>query len=394
MSRLPAYAVAQVSLWLLGAAGWLIFVFASVGHIVALGRRADPPLYWLYDWHVYYAGAVDLVERNLYRVPLELAGWPLPTNVFNLPPAAAGAALPLVPFGREVGGIIWLGVGLAAIGFAAIVAARIAEIPAGWAWMGVPLVAYTGVYFFIGHVTLGNVNHVLLGVVAAFVWAHFAREERIAGVMLGLAVAVKLWPAPLFLLLWRERRREELQWAIGTLAIQTLLYLVWLGPDVVPRIVDALRTAIPISPESPVLWTTWAREVLGTPGWLGPLLAAGLLLIPARGRLGLGLGILAGLTVISNIWDHYLPAFIFAGVLIGADAFDLARRRLPLMPATGALTIRTRQLARWTLAALGLLIAYWATSAWQVQTEVRMYVNAMAAVGAVFVVLKPTAARS
>ena len=49
---------------------------------------------WLFDWHVYAAAAKDLVQGELYRVPL-VSAFPIPVTGFNYPP---GSALTAIPF--------------------------------------------------------------------------------------------------------------------------------------------------------------------------------------------------------------------------------------------------------------------------------------------------------
>ena len=314
----------------LGVIGWFSFLSRSFGHIVDLARQPDPPVYWLNDWHVYYAGARDFLERDLYLTPLTLHGWPLPTPVFNQMPGAALIAIPLLPLGREFGGLVWLVLGVVSLAVAAVTAVYLAGIGRVAAWSGALLAIYTGVYFFVGHVTLGNVNHILLAMVAAFAVAHLRGRQRIAGILLGAAIVIKAWPVMLVPLLLRERRVQELAWAIATVVACGFVTFVWLGWSVVPDAVAALTTQIPVPSGSRVLWTTWAREVAGLPSWLPPFGAILLAIVPAKGRLGIGLGVIAGLTLVSNLWDHYLATFVFALLLIVADVAQLVNvRRLP-----------------------------------------------------------------
>jgi hypothetical protein len=301
---------------LVGAGAWLYFIGLSLSHIASTATEAVPPRWWLYDWHVHWAGALDLVGRELYRGPLLLPGLPLPTPVFNLPPAAPAIAVPLLPLGREVAGIAWLVAGVGALSGAAYAAGRITGI--SWAVVGLLLVAYTGVPFFSGHIVLGNVNHLMLAIVVGFCWAYLNGHERTAGVLLGAAVAVKVWPVAIAVLLIRERRWAVLQWAVGFVAVQGVVFLLWLSPDVLPDMIAALRTEITPRGDPLVIWTAWARYEWGVPAWTGPALAVIALAIPARGRLGLGLAMIAGLSLIDNVWSHYLPTFAVAALLIGS----------------------------------------------------------------------------
>jgi hypothetical protein len=312
-----------------GAIGWVVFVGSVVGHIHAGWSAADPPIYWLLDWHVHYLGAVDFLERDLYLEGLSLPGWPLPSPVFNLPPGSAIVAVPLVPLGRDLGGLVWLILGVACLVFSSLLAAHTFRITRGWAWIGIAFMGYTGVYFFVGHVVLGNVNHLMLALLTGFVWAYVNGKERSAGALLGAAIAIKAWPVTLLVLLLRERRWTQLRWALGLLAVQGGLVLAWLGPDVLQPMMESLRISLPLDEDAVFMWTTWLREVVGVPYWLPPFIAAALLLLPARGVLGIGIALLAGLTLINNIWNHYLPTFGLAALLIanvGAGWLSAVRR--------------------------------------------------------------------
>lgn len=321
-----------------GVLGWLLFVARAVSYISDMASLSHPPLFWMYDWHVHLAGAHDLLERDLYEGRLRLVLWPMPTPVFNLPPAAALLAVPLIPLGRELGGFVWLALNLGAISVATIGALRLFRIPHPFAWAGLVMAAYSGMAMFIVHVALGNVNHIMLALIVSFVTAHIAGRQRIAGLLLGAAVAVKVWPVVLAVLLLRERKWREIRWAAGLLAVQGIAFLAWLGPDILPLMFDALRTPIPTNPT--VAWTSWARDVLGWPAWIGPALAATLLIIPARGWLGLGLGIIAGVSVVNNVWDHYLPTLAFGGLLLTCGMANFAWR---LVPAPASVRSASRQ---------------------------------------------------
>jgi len=56
---------------------------------------------WLTDWHVYAAGARDLLDGTLYTVPL-VSPYPIPVDAFNLPPASALTAIPFLVLPDEV----------------------------------------------------------------------------------------------------------------------------------------------------------------------------------------------------------------------------------------------------------------------------------------------------
>lgn len=294
-----------------GIAAWsLVVARAAFVYSTVSSGRTD---LWLLDWHVYAAAGRDLLARSLYHVPLEYPGWPLPVEQFNLPPLAAGWAVPFLPLPGDLAGMAWLAVGIgASLAALWILADRILGLPRPWIWAGLLVAAYAQLPSFGFHLALGNINDLMLGLVAVFVVLHLGRRYRAAGIVLGLAAATKIWPLVLAIVLVRERRWQELKWFAITVAVVALGGVAWLGPDVVPRIVDAMRLTVVVEPGNPVLWVTYLREhTAWWPAWGAILLSAGLLAVPARGRLGLGIGVIAGVTLIPNIWAHYLPTMVF-----------------------------------------------------------------------------------
>lgn len=161
---------------------------------------------------------------------------------------------------------------------------------------------------------LGTNNFVVLGLVAGFALAYVSRRERFAGLLLAAAVASKLWPLALFPLILRERRWTVALWALGALAVHGVLLLAWLGLDAVPDAVRALRQSD--NPDTLVIGVASIRRLFEWwPPWAPVAVGLVLVALPLRGLAGLGVGILAGLAVITNLWGHYLPTVVFGLVL-------------------------------------------------------------------------------
>jgi len=326
----PLSRTISLTLTALGAAGWILFLARAALKIASYALGPHPDSVWLYDWRVYYAGALDLLERDLYLDPgIGVGNLQMPVHVFNYPPMAALLPLPLIPFGYEAGGLIWVIAGAVALVASAFAAVNVTRAPLGWAGIGIFWLVYAVQPFFVRNMLLGNVNSFVLLIVVAFMWAHSNGYQKSAGLLLGLAIAIKVWPVLIGILLIREKRWLELVSAAGFVAVQGTLAVLWLGPAVLPEMMNALRTVVPIPASAAVLWTTWARATLEWwPVW-GSIAVAGLLIaFPARGRLGLGLAMLAGLSLIANLWDHYLPTFALAALLIATspEAGRLASR--------------------------------------------------------------------
>lgn len=304
-----------------GVTAWLWAVFLTVFLVWTTAFDPDPFIIWLYDWHVYAAGGQDLAARALYLVALELRGWEIPVATYNLPPFSAVWALALLPFPDHIGGIAWITIGMVAWASAWWVGLRFVRIHHAWAWTGIALAAYAWVFYWFGaNVLLGNINHLVLGILAGFVVAYARGHQRTAGILLGLAIATKVWPAAVLVVLARERQWIAGGWAICVAALATVLPLAWIGLEAIRPMIAALSLQVPIEPGVAVLWTSAARLTWDWwPAWGSIAVAIALLALPLRGLPAIGMAAIAGITVIPNIWDHYLPTLIFAGMLISGS---------------------------------------------------------------------------
>lgn len=323
--RRPALGLRMFALTAAGMVGWIAFgVISAV--LIDSGWQASYPLARHVDWHVYAAGWLDLVDRSLYRELLDLGSFPLAFDRFKLPPLSALLAGPFMWLPVEQAGILWQAASVAAMGFAATVLAALVGARRPWAWAGIGLGAYALHDSYLTGVLVGTNNYLVLAMLAAFAWQYTHGHDRTAGALLGLAVATKLWPIALVVLLVRERRWIALRWAGGVVALQAAAFLAWLGPDVVPAVLDTFRVRVSAYPG--VIGPGALRDALDWwPSWGGLLLAVLVVAVPARGRMGLGLGILGGLLLVDNLWNHYLSTILFGGGLLLAGAYAAYRPR-------------------------------------------------------------------
>jgi hypothetical protein len=316
----------RVALPIFAVIFWAGWVARTAGILLNYSRLVPRVDVWLYDWNVYHAAAGQLVHGTLYRAALVQPGHDLPIAAFNYPPLAAAWALPFLPLGRELGGVVWLIVGLLATSVGSLLGARALGLRWSWAWVvsGVGLAFYATSPYIAADVLLGNNNHLMLALVAGFALAHLSGHQRAAGLLLALAIGTKLWPVALLVLVLRDGRWTELRWTAGAVAVQGALTLALLGPDVVGVMLAAVlgqNLAREAMGDAPVLWTSALRvwwdwwPVWGTYAIAGALLLI-LILLPVTGRLGLGLGVIAGLSLNSNLWHHYAPVFALAFVFI------------------------------------------------------------------------------
>lgn len=301
-----------------GVLGWLSFAFVTHYAITTGWQLLTDPLARHYDWHVYLSGARDLLDGSLYRVPLSLDGLPMAVTQFNYPPGSALLAVPLAWMDPAFGGVVWQVLSAGGLAGGAYLTAAVLGARPPWAWAGIALGVYAWHESYRDGIVSANNNFIMLAVLAGFCLAYVRRSDGWAGALLAVAIGVKLWPLVLFAPALRERRWAVI-WVAGVgLAIQIAFALAWLGVDVLPHLVEALRHDVPSLPG--VIWiSALRRSVDWWPVWGGAAVAIVLLLLPLRGRADLGVAILAGLAAIPNLWNHYWPVALMALALIGAD---------------------------------------------------------------------------
>lgn len=299
---------------IVAAAGWLLFGYLTLTTLS--GSAVSDADVFQVDWHVYWAGASDLVSRDLYRVPLEAQGLTLSTPHFNLPPSSAAWAVPLLGLPISAGGSIWQAVGAASVALAAVLALDIARVARPWLMAGLVLGPLALTLLYLEGLHLATNNYLMLGLVAGFAWLYLRSADAPAGALLGIAIGTKLWPAVLLVPAVRQGRWRIVAWAIGIATVQGVVLFGWLGFDTVPLFLEHLGTAIPptghlIGPAA----VDGLREIWS--GGLGLLVGVLLLALPLRGPGAIGVAILAGMAAIPNLWIHYGPTILFAMALIG-----------------------------------------------------------------------------
>ncbi|HEX6473811.1 MAG TPA: glycosyltransferase family 87 protein [Candidatus Limnocylindria bacterium] len=307
---------------------WSIGIFAWGALLI---RQLYAPYAWtFYDWHVYAAGSRDFLLRQLYTVPLQSA-YPIPVPRYNMPPGSAIITLPFTVFPDGVGGALWVITNIVAIAAAAVLTARIVGLRPAWLWAGAGFCAYALTWSLPS--VIGNNSPVLLLFIVGFVTAQLANRSVLAGGLLGLSIAAKLWPAVYLVVLARDRNWKTFAWAVGTAAVLLGLSLLWLGgPSVIRPMLRSLAIDVEPGPRQWVFGFTWLRMHVDWwpswwPEWGGYAAAVLILLIPARGLTGYGLATFAGLVAIPNVWKHYLGTIVFGAALLVRGLID--RRRTP-----------------------------------------------------------------
>ena len=307
--------------WLPALILWAWAVIAWIARL--LEQATDPFRTWLYDWHAYVAGAQQLLAGDLYRVEL-VSDYPIPLNAFNMPPGSALVAVPFVPFPDTVGGVLFVIVNIASVAVAAVLTAHIANLRPVALWSGAAFFAYSVWAWTAVPALLGNNSPLLLVMIAGFVAAQVSGRGTLGGVLLGIAIGTKLWPAAYLVVLARERAWRTAAWAIGVAALMIGGSMLWLGGvDAVRPMLTALAAEVEPGARQWVLGLTWLRvNTDWWPDWGGYVVAALLLLIPARGLTGYGLATFAGMAAIPNLWRHYFTTIVFGAVLLVRGLID------------------------------------------------------------------------
>ncbi len=251
---------------------------------------------WGYDFSAYWLAARHILDSAPIYADFQLAGQYAPQQqyLYLYPPFLAAVVVPLAalfPDDYRLANLVWST--LAAIVAVLVVAAIARREAIGSRRDTVLLVA--AVFAFppvIGELVMGNVHLVLLGLLGG-AWLAL-RDDRntrlaaLAGVLIGIATIIKLFPAVMILWLLLRRRYRPAAWSLATIAVlavatlpltgitswleypqvlvnlgppsdtrDTLAPIVWLSslmPPIVARVVVAVAML------AVVVWTSRARS--------------------------------------------------------------------------------------------------------------------------------------
>ena len=185
----------------------------------------DQPV-WAYDFSAYWAAARHLLTAAPIYTPDQLAG-PYAAQAANLflnPPALAALVTPLAvlfPTDPRLANWIWIG-----LGAAIIVASVLALVRSERLGERFPLLGGRGRWWLVAgafafppvvdELVVGNVNLLLLGLMTA-AWLGVRRGgasgDRLAGVAVGAAAIVKVFPGLLVVWFLLSRRWRAAGWA-------------------------------------------------------------------------------------------------------------------------------------------------------------------------------------
>jgi hypothetical protein len=266
-----------------------------------LGWLQDPV--WSYDFAAYWAAAHHLLDGAPIYTPEQLAG-PFvlgPANLYQYPPALAAY---LAPFAALLGGTaastanwLWLAMGAIVMTVSVLtlvdregLARRFSLLEGRGRWWAVAfLFAFPPV---IDELVVGNVNALLVGLFT-LAWLGIGRGDRrgdtMAGIAIGLATVIKLFPALLILWLLLAGRTRTAIYAIVATALLAAVTLPLTGLQPWLDYVTVARN-LSINLAQP--------DALAPTFWLAPYLGFTVARVVVT---AIGLGLLAWVTVRTRV---------------------------------------------------------------------------------------------
>jgi alpha-1,2-mannosyltransferase len=299
---------------------------------------------WGYDLSFYWTAAQHLIHGEPIYSAAQLAGpyAPQGQDGFLYPPPFAAAMVPfalLTPSGPQTAEWLWSGLGLVILVPAVLSLARSERVADRYpvlrgrgAWLLVAAsVAFAPV---IGELSIGNVHLVLLGLLTTS-WLGLRRGDRqgdwVAGLALGIAAVIKVFPAVLLLWLVIVRRyRAAGAMLVGAAAFAVVMLPItglepWRQfPTVLANLSAVTDTTDTISP------TAWLSPVIGFALARWGVMAFGLLILVATAwrerrlevpSLSFAVAVVISVLIAPNVFHHYLAIFVLPFVIaLGAGS--------------------------------------------------------------------------
>lgn len=298
---------------------------------------------WGYDFSAYWSAAGHLLGGDPIYSAAQLAGPYAPQEQFLYlyPPPLAAAAIPfaaLVPDDYRLAAWGWTALGAAILVAVILAIARsegLVERLRGSLRLGPWILVAAAIGFppVIGELVLGNVHLVLLGLLGAAwlgVRSGTANGERLAGIAVGVAALIKVFPGLILLWFILTRRWQAAAFVFVGIVAATLVTLPFTGtgpwldyPTVLFNLSAPSDTTDTLAP------TVWLAEVIGfLPARL--LVAATALALVAwsalrsTARMSYAVAVLASVLVAPALYHHYLAILVLPFLLLLAERRSLA----------------------------------------------------------------------
>lgn len=298
---------------------------------------------WGYDFSAYWSAAGLLLGGEPIYSADQLAGPYAPQEQFLYlyPPPLAAASTPfaaLFPTDYRAAAWGWTALGALILVATILAVARAEGLPdrvrnATGLGSGILVAAAIGFPPVIGELVMGNVNLVLLGLLGAAwlgVRAGTTRGERLAGLAVGVAAVIKVFPGLILLWFLLTRRRQGAAFVIIGAVLATLLALPltgtrpWLDYPAV-----LLNLSAPSDTRDTLAPTVWLAEVIGFLPARIVVTAAALVLVAwsalrSTTRMSFAVAVLASVLVAPALYQHYLAILALPFLLLLAEGRSIA----------------------------------------------------------------------
>ena len=293
---------------------------------------------WGYDFSAYWTAASNLLHGLPIYVVDQLAGPYAPQRQFLYlyPPPLAGAVTPLaalIPGDYRVAAWAWAALGFLIVATSVLAAARslgLLERVRSATGHG-PWILLVAAFCFppvVSELVLGNVHVLLLGLLSV-AWLGVRRGdrtgERWAGIAVGLAAVVKVFPALLILWFLLTGRRRAAVWSVmgGLAAVVVTLPITGLQPWLdFPAAL--LNLSAPSDTTDTLAPTVWLASFIGfsparviVTGFALALLVWSSRRLPTRPSFALA--VLLSLLIAPALYHHYLAITVLPFLLLFAE---------------------------------------------------------------------------
>lgn len=324
-------------------------VALTVAAAVVLLFRLSQFLYWTgqiqwgYDFSAYWAAAARLMRGLSPYERFQLAGTYSPQQqyLYLYPPPLAVAATPLAggfPSDYRLAMWAWFALGLVVLITTVWAVSRVQDLGdrfdllrsrRGWLWLLVGAIAFPPV---VAELVLGNVHLLLLGLLA-LAWLGVrrggSRGDFFAGIGIGIAALIKVFPGLLLVWLVVTRRYRAAAVAVVAAGISALVTLPitglqpWLDyPRVLANLGPPLDTTDTLAP------TVWLASALGFDLARAIVDVTGLTLVTGlgwavRGRgadessvaAAFGAAVATSILIAPALYQHYLAILVLPFLL-------------------------------------------------------------------------------
>ncbi len=294
---------------------------------------------WGYDFSAYWEAAGHLLNGQAIYAADQLAGPYAPQRQFLYlyPPPLAVAVTPLaalVPADYRAAMWLWAALGAAILAAGTLAVARsvglVARVRAATG-LG-PWLLLIAVFTFppvVGELVLGNVHLLLFGLMAV-AWLGVRRGdrtgERWAGIAVGLAAGIKIFPALVILWFLLTGRRRAATWSLaaGLAALLVALPMTGIQPWLdYPAVL--LNLSAPSDTTDTLAPTVWLAGIVsfGVARLIITGVALALLAWTARrlsARRSFAVAVMLSVLIAPALYDHYLAILVLPFLLLLPEA--------------------------------------------------------------------------